>query len=401
MSAAAVVDRESRWAGDRAPSAVPTLPGALVIDARALHASGIGRYLRELLACWLDEPPFEQLVLLGDVGALDAWREAVGAPRDRVHVVPHGGGFYSPAAQGSWLRARQLPAVRHARAAFFPHWDAPLVAMPRRAVVTVHDLIPFRVPEAFAAYRRALAAPALRRVLRTAARVLCVSEATARDVRAWYPRVAERLRVVRNGVSARFAAAPPAARLAPCPGPYLLCVGNQKAHKNLASAMAVLARLRARGHPELRMVVVGRRFDAAGAASRAAHAAGVGDALTLLGSIDDDALHACYAHSAALLFPSRYEGFGLPVLEAMAAGTPVVASSTPAVAEAAGDAASLHAPDDVEGMAAAVAALLDDPVLRCRAVARGRARAAQFRWRDAARHTACELQRVATPVGAR
>jgi glycosyltransferase involved in cell wall biosynthesis len=285
--------------------------------------------------------------------------------------------------------------VRGAAAAFFPHWDAPLLGMPARAVVTVHDLIPFRVPGAFPARKRALARPALARVLRTAARVVCVSEASAADVRRWAPAAAARVVAIPNGVSAEFSGPVTAPLAAGVAAPYLLCVGNQKPHKNLAAAVAVLARLRAGAHPGLRLVVAGRDFGTDGLRD-VALAAGVGDAVTTLGEVDDRTLHALYAACGALVFPSRYEGFGLPVLEAMAAGAPVVASNTPAVAEVAGDAAAaLLSPDDVAGMAAACDRLLTDPEARRAAAARGRARASAFRWSETARRTGRLLRQVA------
>ncbi|MDF1505316.1 glycosyltransferase family 1 protein, partial [Roseisolibacter sp. H3M3-2] len=366
-------------------------PGALAVDGRELPASGIGRYLRERLAAWCAAPPFERLVLLGDPAAREAWLPERAAP---VEVVPHAGGFYGPAAQRSWLRARRHPAVLGAVAAFFPHWDAPLRAMPARSVVTVHDLIPFRVPGAFPAAKRALARPALARVLRTAARVVCVSEASAADVRAWAPRAAARVVAIPNGVSPAFADGPAGPLPPGVAAPFLLCVGNQKPHKNLAAAVAVLARLRASGHPALRLVVAGREF-AAGGVRELAQAAGVGDAVVAPGEVDDATLRGLYAACGALLFPSRYEGFGLPVLEAMAAGAPVVASDPPAVAEVAGDAAPLFAPDDVAGMAAACDRLLVDPAARRAAVERGGARAGGFRWEETARRTARVLRQVA------
>jgi glycosyltransferase involved in cell wall biosynthesis len=364
----------------------------VVVDARALGCSGIGRYLEELLLQWLAEPPFAALTLLGDPDRLHAL-VAASAGALPVTVLAHDGAFYTARAQRSWLRVRRR-ALAGAAAAFFPHWDAPLVGLPAASVVTVHDLIHFRVAEAASPLRRAVAGPVLRRVVTGAGRVVCGSEASRGDLVAMLPDARDRVRVIPYGVSDRFRGAPPAGA-GPVEGPYLLCVGNQKPHKNLAAAVDVLARLRGdEEHAALRLVVVGRRFPGGGVAERA-RARGVEDAVVELGEVDDATLHRLYAGCTALLFPSRYEGFGLPVVEAMAAGAPVIASSTAAVAEAVDGVWSVYAPDDVAGMTAQAEALLAGRADRERAQARGRARAAALSWATAARETARVLGEVA------
>lgn len=364
--------------------------GHVAVDARALHASGIGRYLREILAQWLTEPPFATLTLLGRP---DVLREFLaGHPSSlTTRVVAHVGAAYSVAAQLAWLRTG-APAAAGADVVFFPHWDAPVIRFPGRGVVTVHDLTPFRPGLGFGLVRRTVAKPVLRRVARAATRVITVSHATASEVAAEFPEVTGKLCVVPNGVGARFSRPAPQAP-PPCDGPYLLWVGNLKPHKNPYAALDVLARLRADGRTSLRLVVVGVRFP--GVNLRAlARVRGVAEAVIELGEVNDARLHTLYNGCAALLFPSRAEGFGLPVVEAMAAGAPVVAASTPAVVEAVGGAAPVFAPDDVAGMASAVAALLDEPAHRAELVARGRARARALSWRDAARATAAVLAEV-------
>lgn len=366
------------------------LPGALAVDARGLHASGIGRYLRELLAQWLVEPPFETLRLLGERAAIRAFL-AERRPVPAIEVVSFGGDFYSARSQLDWLRGARRSVV-DARATFFPHWDVPLVAFPAHAVMTVHDLIPFRVPETTSAVRRALGGIALRRGLGAAARVLCVSNAAAADLLASYPAAGGKIAVVRNGATRL-----PSAVRRPLPGgvtsPFALVVGNRKPHKNVGVAIEAVARARALGHTSLTLVIVGRRFDdraiprATGSSER--------PFVVELGEVDDGVLAALYAGADALLFPSRYEGFGLPVLEAMAAGTPVVASAIPAVVEVAGDAVSLVPPNDAAAMAEALIALLRSPELRRTMSARGARRAREFSWRRAARETARVLHSTA------
>jgi glycosyltransferase involved in cell wall biosynthesis len=382
-----------RGGRDRRREPAPTGGITLLVDARVIDASGLGRYLRELLAHWFAATAFERFELLGDPEVLTAFVRAA-APAAPVRIVPYRGAVYSPRSQMDWL-SLQARGELSGTVAFFPHWDAPLALLPRASVVTVHDLIHFRVPDAFPAARRALARPTLRHVVRRAARVVCPSEATARDLGAWMPSASRKVCAVPNGVSARF--------FAPCEsplgGPYLLCVGNGKPHKNVAAAVDVLARLRTE-FPSLRLVVVGQRGSAAAETAARARGVGVGDAVVDLGTVDDETLHRCYAGAVALLFPSRYEGFGLPVVEAMAAGAAVVASRTPAVAEVVGDAAPLRDPDDVEGMADDVRRLLTDARWRAAVVAAGRERAARFSWERAAAETADILRAAASPRSA-
>lgn len=371
---------------------VEVCAGSVAIDARGLHASGIGRYLRELLTHWFTEPPFETLRLLGDVAAVEAF-VAARATRCRVEIVAYGGGFYSARSQVDWAR-RVRRSVADSDVAFFPHWDAPLFWFPDRAVLTVHDLIPFRVRETTTPLRRAAGAFAFRRSISAATEILCVSRATAADLSAMYPATRAKLSVVPNGAT-RLPAAP-AGLAAALPEraspPFVLFVGNHKPHKNLDVAIEAVARARTCGHDSLTLVVAGR-----GAGGRALDHAGTRAHAFVrhVGEVDDETLAALYAGAEALLFPSRYEGFGLPVLEAMAMGTPVIASAIPAVTEVAGDAAVLVPPHDAAQMAGALDTLLRAPEARRAIVVRGERRAAAFSWRRAALETAGVLQAVA------
>jgi glycosyltransferase involved in cell wall biosynthesis len=202
--------------------------------------------------------------------------------------------------------------------------------------------------------------------------------------------------VVPLGVGGDITARAPsgeALRRAEAFAPFLLVVGNQKPHKNLRAALQVLARLRGE-RPELRLVVAGKHFPGDEPLAARARERGVAGAVVDLGAVDDDVLRALYCRAECLLFPSYFEGFGLPVLEAMAWGLPVVASNRASIPEAVGDAGLMADPDDWDAMAAAVRSLRPGP-LRDEMVARGRRRAALLTWDATAARTAELILEVA------
>jgi glycosyltransferase involved in cell wall biosynthesis len=375
----------------------PTGP-RVAVDARSLEASGIGRYLRQVLEALFNDPHFGTVHLLGNPGALtDFCAGRVDPARVRVHSYPYG--FYSSRAQLAWFQLRARGIV-DADVHFFPHYDAPLAGLPRASVVTVQDLIHFRVPEAFPASKRAAASLLLRRVVSRAGVVLVTSEATRRDLLERVPSCAPRVERIPLGVDSAYWQAAPTQPARAIPGPFLLCVGNRKPHKNLVAAVEVLARLRVE-RPELRLVVVGRVYPGSEAVRARAAELGVAEAVVERSSADDAELRGLYRSCDALLFPSLYEGFGLPVLEAMAAGAPVVASDRASVPEVVGDAGLVVDPEDHDALAHAVRRLWQEPRLREELIRRGRRRAGELRWEETTRRTLAVLDRVATGADAR
>lgn len=372
--------------------AVTGRPRSVVVDARVLQSSGLGRYLREVLAELFDDRRFGEITLLGDRRELQDYVSRHEAGR-RIRLVAYPTGAYSPRVQGAWLCIRR--SVR-ADVAFFPHYDVPIAGLPRRSVITVHDLIHYQVPEAFPWWRRAPGGLLLRRAVGAAARVIVVSEATRRDLCARLPVARGKTAVVPNGVSELFRA--PATEAADTNvdrlRPFVLCVGNRKPHKNLAAAVEAIAL--ARPHdPALRLVIAGRRSPHWDDVLRGAEELGVAAAIVDLGEVGDSELRSLYRACEALLFPSLYEGFGLPVIEAMAAGAPVIASDRASIPEVVGGAGILIDPRDPAGMARALGSLRDDPEMRRDLVRRGRERAREFSWERAARATLDILYNVA------
>ncbi len=227
-------------------------------------------------------------------------------------------------------------------------------------VVTVHDLAVFRHPEAFNRWTRSYSRTFLPRLARAARRVIAVSEFTKAEAVALLGVDPDRIHVVAHGVASPFEPYGPAAG-----GSYALAVGTLEPRKNLARAVLAAER--------------------AGVELRVVGPAGWGDVdIDTVGFVDDDELARLYRGAQCLVYPSLYEGFGLPVLEAMACGTPVVTSATGATAEVGGDAAVLVDPLDVDAIAAGIREALER---REELRAAGLERAAQFTWERAAQQT--------------
>ena len=257
-------------------------------------------------------------------------------------------------------------------------------------VTVVHDLIPLAFPRDYPRqqfyFRRLVPA-----ILRESRAVIAVSEATRRAVIAAYDLGPERVRAIPNGYDQmKFAPVGPVTDDGG--SPYLLYVGNLLPHKNLPRLVEAVARV-ARQSPA-RLVIAG-----GGAPGRVTElrrlADRVGMRLELMPYVPQQELPALYRGARLLAMPSLAEGFGLPVLEAMACGTPVVVGNTSAMPEVVGDAGLLVDPADTGAMSDAILRLLTQDPLRKELIARGLARAAQFSWERTARQVLTVLDEVA------
>jgi glycosyltransferase involved in cell wall biosynthesis len=278
--------------------------------------------------------------------------------------------------------------VRQARADVFhaPHYVlSPLTSCP--SVVTIHDCIHLRFPQ----YLPNRAAPLyakwmMRSAAHKAARVLTVSQASKDDILSYLDVPAEKVEVIYNALDERLAEPPTDADIGRVRerfllnAPFVLYAGNIKPHKNVDRLIEAFATVRERVPGDLKLLIIGDELSKYPNLRRLVHRHHLHAHVRFLGFVPDDTLAALYRMAAVFVFPSLYEGFGLPPLEAMAAGAPVVTSNVSSLPEVVGDAALLIDPLDPHAIAAAIVRVLTDTSLRADLIRRGYERVKAFSW---------------------
>jgi glycosyltransferase involved in cell wall biosynthesis len=305
-------------------------------------------------------------------------------------AIPEDFNFFQVKPVG-WSRGQiweqcSLPFFCRGRVLFTPSGGSPLLHS--RHVFTLPDAGIFATPAAYSAryrawyqrhHRWAVANPKLR--------LITVSHFSSSELGKWLKVSPERVTVIPLGHEHALRPTADASildRLGLTTGKYLLCVGSSNPNKNFPSLLRAYAELRARMHHDTcpPLVVVGR-FD-----TRIFDAEAIrGEGVIQAGYLSDSELRALYEHAACFLFPSTYEGFGLPPLEAMALGCPVISSNAASLPEVCGGAALMVDPTDIEGIVHAVQRLLRSSEERNKWITKGYQQAQQFRWRATASET--------------
>jgi glycosyltransferase involved in cell wall biosynthesis len=375
---------------------------AVAVDATAIppRLTGAGVYVARLLAA-LGERAAQEAPggLRLEVFAAPASAAALAGPGRRLHPVAAAG--WHRAARIAWTQAAAGRAAGRVGADVLHgvHYELPLAGGPAAQVVTVHDLTLLTHPEWHERAKVAYFGRAMTRAVRRATRVLCVSATTAKDLVDVLGVDQGVIDVTPLGTDLARAGEAEVAAVRARLGlrrPYLLGLGTLEPRKDLPGLIAAFAELARHDELPHELVVAGLPGWGGGAVAEAVRSHGdVADRVRLAGWVPEAEKAALFSGADAFVYPSRYEGFGLPVLEAMACGTPVVTTTGGSLPEVAGDAALLVEPGDPGALAAAVRRLLAEPGTRDALVAGGRARAAAWTWERCAELTGAAYARAA------
>jgi glycosyltransferase involved in cell wall biosynthesis len=367
------------------------MPLHIVLDARRIRDFGIGAYIRSMVhALGRVDTTNDYTIISGPAevrtlaGLPENFRLAEYTRRD-TSKPDH---FAFP-----WFLRRLSPSLVH-----IPLARVPLL-MPKPYVVTIHDMASLLFGPPPSTLRMQARRYIFRRGLTRANRVIAVSEATKRDVENMMGVPSERIRRVYNAADPGFLT-PPDPRRSEAQlrileryqinYPYLLYAGNIRRHKNVPRLVEAFAVVREQlaSHPvyrDLRLVIIGDTISLYPDVRATVIKSRVEPVVRFLGFVPFEALRCFYEFAAAFVFPSRYEGFGLPPLEAMACGAPVVVSNVSSLPEVVGDAAVQVNPENVFEIARGIRQVLLDEELRADLIQRGKQQAARFSWDTAAR----------------
>jgi glycosyltransferase involved in cell wall biosynthesis len=360
---------------------------------------GVGSYAENLLQQFRDAPPDISLmaVLQSDDDALRAALpdrvRALVVPSRLFRVLPARLLFEQMALP--WLAWRHRVDVLHSL-----HYSLPLLPCRARRVVTMHDMTGFLLPHMHTRAKGAYMRFFIRQAVRRADFLIFVSASALEHCRTWFTLPLPNSAVVHHGKSDAFRPNGSAEVLAAVrqryelPDRYLLYLGTLEPRKNVPLLLRAFAQLAAR-HPEARLVVAGKKgwhFD--GIFATAAEL-GLKDRVRFAGYIDETDKPAVMRGALLFVYPSLHEGFGIPVLEAMASGVPTIAGNRTSIPEIAGDGALLVNPESETELADALECLYTDPDAREQLAARGLAQATRFSWTKTAQDTAAIYRRVA------
>ncbi len=356
----------------------------ITIDLRMIKASGIGTYLYNLIPLIIKEKPQYDFVLLGMDKGL---KEIPWTDQSNITIRNCRSGIYT--IQEQVELCRNIP--NDTKLFWSPHYNIPLLYR-GKLLVTVHDLFHLAMPQMVSGiHKRVYAKLMFSKVSSNADAIICISEFTKKELIRFTHCQEQKLHLVHNGMDQswhnitkeRFS----------CQKPFLLFVGNVKPNKNLVNLIKAFDLIKNNISQDL--VIVGKKegfITGDDAVFKAAE--GLGNRIRFTGHIDKATLIQYYKHADALVFPSFYEGFGLPPLEAMICGCPVLVSNAASLPEVCGDAALYCNPFNVEDIAVKIYEIINNLELRKTLISNGEKRVLLFTWDECAQKTLKVIEKV-------
>ena len=357
----------------------------ITIDVRFIAASGIGTYIKEIIPGVIRKLPEYEFALLGNpqqIATLNLPREA------KIHIIPAFSKMYS--AKEQWELPGLIPS--NSKLYFSTHYPTP-IAYPGKLVATVHDVFHLAMPDLVGGWHKRLYAKwMLQRLARKADAIITVSEFTKAEFGKYLASDLKKVHAISLGVNQSWFM--PSDLPNPHPKPYILFVGNVKPNKNLTNLVRAYQKMIPIIEHDL--VIVGKKEGFA-SSDQTVHdiARAHPDRVHFTGFVSDSVLKSYMDHASVFIFPSIYEGFGLPPLEAMAAGVPTLVSHSASLPEVCGDASLYLDPYSVTDIAQKIESLLHNPTLQKELATKGLQRAKQFSWDVTAEKTAQLLDKVA------
>jgi glycosyltransferase involved in cell wall biosynthesis len=318
-------------------------------------------------------------------------------------------------AQNEHLRAQVLwPGSRHLslsltlpfmllrdRVDVYHATFAPMPFHRKNTVLTMHDVSPFTHPQFYPSDIRRRLTHLLERGLKNANLIICVSEHCRQTTQELFKISSDRLVVIPHGVNESFypmdkneARNLVKERLG-ISGPYMLYVGKLEARKNISRLLRAFHQFQQRTKSDLKLILAGRRFWDLDDIDRTIAELNIASSIRELGYVPDQDLRPLYSGSEFFVFPSLWEGFGFPIVEAMKSGAPVITSNISCLPEIAGDAAELVDPESVDQIADAMVKLSSDPTLCSQMIQKGLEQGQKFTWESAAQKTVAAYERTA------
>lgn len=355
----------------------------ITIDLRMIDSSGIGTYLRELVPRIISGLPEKSFFLLGSPKQIQryGWTS-----QRNISLIPFEAPIYSLKEQFGFLK--KIP--RQTDLFWSPHYNIPIFFR-GKLLVTIHDVFHLALPQFVSGVHRRFYARQMFRILKNRAdAIISVSHFTAAELQRLARIPKEKIHVIYHGVRSDLQDAP--SNLLPHPKPYLLFVGNVKPHKNLSTLIQAFQRIE--GQIPHDLVLVGKREGFITGDSQTLLKAQGSQRIHFTGYVDEKKLGQYFAHCTALVFPSLYEGFGFPPLEAMAYGVPVIVSDRASLPEICGKGALYFNPQNPQELAAKMIQLIQNKSLYQELREEGIIHAGKFSWKDCAQKTTILIQEL-------